>query len=177
MQEILAAPSPYGLIKEADGLIAKVEAVNAALVCQRRTEALAKIDEQIAEVSQALAAIPGDAALKAACLRPLETLRGQVETQASLAHIAQAGQEALALADVALTQIEAAQAAAAAKPMATTPTTLPPAPPVKPRRIVKPAELVASPYLETIEDVNVFLDQLRRQLEAAIASGQRIQIR
>jgi len=176
MQEILAAPSPYGLIKEADGLIATVEAVNAALVCQRRTEALAKIDGQIAEVSRALAAMPGDAALKAACLRPLETLRGQVQTQERLAHVAQAGQEAQALADAALTQIEAALTAGAAKPAATT-TTAPPAPPVKPRRIVKPADLVASPYLETIDDVNAFLDQLRRQLEAAIASGQRIQIR
>ena len=97
MQEILAAPSPYGLIKEADGLIAKVETVNAELVSQRRADAVAKIDGQVAEVSRELAAMPGDAALKAACLRPLETLRGQIERQDSLAHIGQAGQEALAL--------------------------------------------------------------------------------
>ena len=32
MQEILAAPSPYGLIKEAEGLITTVGTVNTALV-------------------------------------------------------------------------------------------------------------------------------------------------
>ena len=50
MQEILTAPCPYGLIKEADGLIAQVETVNTALVCRAASEALAKID-RFAEVS------------------------------------------------------------------------------------------------------------------------------
>ena len=36
MQEILQAPSPYGIIKEAEGLIGTVEAVNTALVTERR---------------------------------------------------------------------------------------------------------------------------------------------
>ena len=44
MQEILSAPSPYGLIKEAEDLITTVSAVNSSLLTGRRTQAIAKID-------------------------------------------------------------------------------------------------------------------------------------
>ena len=37
MGEILKAPSPYGMLHEVDGLIHTVEAVNSALVSERRT--------------------------------------------------------------------------------------------------------------------------------------------
>ena len=53
----------------------------------------------------------------------------------------------------------------------------PPPPVVKKQRVVKPAELVKTTYLETSDDVNGFLDDLRQELEKAIASNERIQIR
>jgi hypothetical protein len=48
---------------------------------------------------------------------------------------------------------------------------------VKSRKEIKPSTLVPSTYLETPEDINSFLEALRRQLEEAIANGERIQIR
>src|SRR5207253_5627522 len=48
MQEILLAKSPYGLIKEAEGLIQTVDAVNLALLASRRQQAIAKVDSYIA---------------------------------------------------------------------------------------------------------------------------------
>ena len=36
IKEILSAPSRYDLVHEADGLIAKVETINAAIVAKRR---------------------------------------------------------------------------------------------------------------------------------------------
>jgi hypothetical protein len=36
---------------------------------------------------------------------------------------------------------------------------------------------VSSRYLETLDDVNSFLDKLRGELEQAIANNERIQIR
>jgi hypothetical protein len=53
----------------------------------------------------------------------------------------------------------------------------PPTPVVKKQRVVKPAELVRTTYLETSDDVNGFLDALRQELEKAIANNERIQIR
>ena len=48
---------------------------------------------------------------------------------------------------------------------------------VKPRCVVKPTDLVATPYLETSYDIERFLKELREMLEAAIKIGQRIKIR
>ena len=90
MQDILAAASPYGLIKEADALISTVEGVNAALLSGRRTQALAKIDAHLATLDRDLAAARGDSSLRAACLQPLETLQERVRKEGSLAHITQA---------------------------------------------------------------------------------------
>ena len=45
------------------------------------------------------------------------------------------------------------------------------------QRVVKPANLVKTTYLETSGDVNDFLDTLRQELEKAIDNNERIQIR
>ena len=52
-----------------------------------------------------------------------------------------------------------------------------PHPVVKKQRVVKPADLVKTTYLETSDDVNGFLNTLRQELEKAIARNERIQIR
>jgi acetolactate synthase regulatory subunit len=177
MQEILQAPSPYGIIKEAEGLVATVEAVNTTLVMRRRGEALAKIAQSLAEVNKELDASQADASLRTVCLRPLETLRRQVEHQESVAHISQAEQEAVQAADAAMAKIEEAAKKPTPQPAGTNPPPGPPKPAVKPRCVVKPADLVTTSYLETSDDVNQFIGQLRKRLDQAIASGQRIQIR
>jgi hypothetical protein len=48
---------------------------------------------------------------------------------------------------------------------------------VKKQRIVKPADLAKTTYLETTADVDAFLLALRKALEAAIAQNERIEIR
>jgi cell division septum initiation protein DivIVA len=179
MQEILQAASPYGIIKEAEGLIGKVEAVNTSLVSQCRTEALAKIDKLIAEVTKDLDTAEADEALRSTCLRPLNSLRGQVEKQESVAHITQAEQVAIKTSDVAMTAIDEAVKKKQAQPEPTDggPPLAEKHPRVKARCVIKPAELMSSSYLVTMDDVNQFVDQLRQRLEQAIASGERIQIR
>lgn len=54
----------------------------------------------------------------------------------------------------------------------------PPAKPaVKKQRVIRPAEMVKTTYLETQDDVDGFLDALGRELEKALAKNERIQIR
>ena len=60
--EILNAPSPYGLIREADGLITTVDTVNTVLVNERRQRAAAQIDEHLATLQQDIATAKGDRA-------------------------------------------------------------------------------------------------------------------
>jgi O-acetyl-ADP-ribose deacetylase (regulator of RNase III) len=52
-----------------------------------------------------------------------------------------------------------------------------PKPVLKPRRIIKPAELVETAYIETPEAANDFADKLRDQLLEAIKNGERVEIR
>ena len=180
MQEILSARSPYGLIKEADALINTVNAVNSSLLTGRRTQAIAKIDAHIATLNKDLAAAHGEASLRAACLKPLEALREQVQKEESLAHITQAEVEAVKEFDAAVGRIEEFLRKLAEqknpKDDGAGKVTTPP-PVVKKQRIVKPADIVKTTYLETSDDVNGFLDALRKELEQAIANNERIQIR
>jgi hypothetical protein len=104
----------------------------------------------------------------------LQTLRGQVEREESLAHIAQAAGDVEQLADAALARVEQARKSAAGNGAAGGTAT---ATAVKARRVIKPADVVKKTYLETAEEVEEFLGDLRRQLEAALAANERIQIR
>jgi nucleoid DNA-binding protein len=173
MREILSAPSPYQLVHEAEGLISTVDAVNTGIVTTRRREAVARIGELHSQVAEEVETAGDDAGLRQACLAPLESLRSSVERQESVAHISQAVQEAAHAVDAALAKIdEFLQNKQEEKKGDAEPPVV-----VKPRKEIKPSTLVQSTYLETQEDINNFLEALRRQLEEAIANGERVQIR
>ena len=172
MSEILAAPSPYGLVKEAEGLIRTVSEVNEELLSARRAQALATIAEQTASVSTEVSTAGGDEPLKTTCLTPLKNLANQVSTHDSLAHIDQAESEAVRLKDEVLDQVERYLARKAEEGKAGQDK-----PVVKPRRVVSPGKFVKSSYLESKADVDAFLDDLRKELTDALAKNERIEIR
>ena len=172
MSEILSAANPYGLLKEAEGLIGTVNEVNEGLLYERRARALARITEQSASVNAEVSTGGGDESLKTMCITPLEELAKQVSTHESLAHIGQAEAEAVRLKDEALDQVERYLARKAEEGRA-----VPDKPEVKPRRVVFPGKLVKSSYLESQADVNAFLGDLRKELTDALARNERIEIR
>ena len=172
MGEILAAPSPYELVKEAEGLIRTVSVVNEELLSARQAQALATIAEQIASVSAEVSTAGGDESLKTMCLTPLEDLANQVSTHESLAHIDQAESEGVRLKDEALTRVERYLARKAEEGKTVQDKLV-----VRPRRVVSPVKLVKLPYLESQADVDAFLEDLRRELTDALARNQRIEIR
>lgn len=176
MGEILTAPSPYGLIKEAEGLITTVETVNTVLVIERRQRAAKRIDEHIATLAKDIATAKGDGGLQAACLRPLEALRRQVASEESLAHIAQAETEARTAFDAATLRIEEYQEDYVKRSGEVIPEKGN-GPAIKKQRIIEPAKLAKTAYIETLDEVNTFLDTLRQELEHAIEQNERIQIR
>ena len=175
MKEILAAPAPYGLLKDTDTLVTTVDAINSALLTGRRKQAVGKIDGPYATLTKEIATVHGDAALRVSCLKPLELLKQQVGQEESLAHITQAEAEAIKEFDAAIARIEDFVKKTAAKPP--TKGTATPPPVVKKQRVIKASELMKTTYLETPEDVNAFLDALRQELQKALAQGERIQIR
>ena len=148
MGEVLAAPSPYELVKEAEELIRTVSEVNEELLSERRVQVLATIAEQTASVRAEVSTAGGDESFKTTCLTPLENLAKRVATHESLAHIGQAASEAVRLKDKALTRVEhyLARKAEEGKEEQDKPV-------VRPRRVISPVKLVKLPYLETQIDV------------------------
>jgi hypothetical protein len=179
MHDILAAPSPYGLIHEAVGLITTVEGVNAALLSQHRTTTCQKIDDIMTTLTRDIAAAQGDDALRSVCLGPLVKLCAQVKGEASIAHIVQAEQQALTLLDTAQGHIQVFVRKGAEPPASaiTSPAPVPPQPVVKKVHPLRPAALVKTTYLETQQDADKFLDALKRELGQALARGERVHIR
>jgi hypothetical protein len=172
MQEILSASSPYGIIKEAEGLITTVDGVNKQLVADRRAAAVKVIDGLKEQIEKDVHAAGGDDSLKTACLSGLNAICRQVDSQESLAHIAQAEREAQRAFDAAMKKIEewaVGRGQGAGKSGQSQPT-------IKPRIVVAPAMLVQTTYLETQDDIDRFLGRLRHQLEEAIHNGHRIHI-
>ena len=172
MGEILAAPSPYELVKEAEGLILTVSEVNEELLSERRVQVLATIAEQTASVRAEVSTAGGDESFKTTCLTPLENLAQRVTTHDSLAHIGQSESEAVRLKDEALTRVEQYLARKAEESKAEQNK-----PVVKLRRVVSPGKFVKSSYLESQDDVDAFLEDLRKELADALATNARIEIR
>jgi hypothetical protein len=174
MSEILDAASPYGMVKEADALIQKAEAIDTDLVAQHREQAQSAIDDQFARVEMELDAAKASSDLRNDCLLPLQSLKRQIASQTSIAHIDQAALGAVDLADEAFRRIESAAKRQAEKSGGIG--EVPPKPYVK-RRVVKAAALAPKALLETKEDIDAYLDKLRRALEAVIGAGERVEIR
>ena len=170
MQEILTAPSPYGLIREVDNLITTVSGINTTLVDEQRKQVRAKLDGHLQTLTNDLEAAQMDAGFRATCLQSLEQIRHQVETEESLAHLSQCAAEALKAYDAGVQRIEAFVRPEATEPIA-------PKPALKKQRVVEPAKLTKAAYLETKEDVQSFIETLRQELDAAIENNERIQIR
>ena len=194
VQAILRDPRPYGRIKESAALIATLRAANEAVIAERRVDALAKVDPQIETIRHDLAEIGVDADFSNQCLKPLQDIRKRIEGETrtgQLTNLVTEAEEAAEVAHSAMeTAVEAAKKAAAApapKPEPYTvkePTSAPftPAPKVKapenfkPRRQISAKLPASKPYLETRQDVDEYLADLRQKLEDAIASNSRIEI-
>ncbi|MEO5331197.1 MAG: BREX system P-loop protein BrxC [Magnetococcus sp. YQC-5] len=177
MEEILRAPAPYGMIKEGDGLIQTVAAINTRLLTERRDHALARIDERILAVKQEMENMYTTPALSNQCLLPLQTVRANLLAEGSIAHILQYQEEALEAFDEAIRTLEEASGRRPPQPdglivggkvgnLA-----------IRKWRVIRPKDLAKKSSLENQADVDAFLTALREKLEEAIQNDERIEIR
>lgn len=166
MKEILAAPRPYNLLREAAGLSHTAQSVNEHLVQEARGPAIAAIKALLDSVKGDLDKVSADAALRDKASGELNRLLASAERQQSIAHIAQARQAADGAYDRALQTIEQAQKETDPDPAR-----------MKPRYVVEARSLWSGGFIETSDDVERYLSALRVELEAAIADGKRVQIK
>jgi hypothetical protein len=187
IDSILSTEKPYGMIKDTNTLIGRVEQVNNALVSKRREHAISNVDSYISKVKAELDEVGATPELRNQCLHPIQTIRSEIEAEESIAHIFQMQVAARDAADEGFLAIEqAAKMEAPASPGgdAQTPKaepgvepTIKKVPAKKRRIIVKPSRIVGTTYLETKEEVDAFMGELRKELEKAIANNERVEIR
>ena len=174
MVEILKTPSPYGLIKEVDPLIQRIDAVYAALLARQREKATTTIDDLADRLKGELEKAGEGSPLGATLIEPLHNLKRQVEQQASVPHIAQAVHEAERAYDAAIERLAQRQNRQEKQDSGEGHATVEPA--YRAIEKVYPARLTKGP-LENEDEVRVFLEALRIALETALAENKRVEIR
>ena len=88
LQSIASAESPYGLLHKVAGLVSTVEGINEAILTEKRTHALqrveAKIQQLAGEIEKSGIASPE---LSNKLLRPLQLIKADLETETSISGI------------------------------------------------------------------------------------------
>ena len=166
MSQILSAPSPYGMLKDVNDLVSKVDAVNNALIDTKRESAVQEVENKINQVSTLLKDYKADPDFSNKSLYPLQEIKKKILTEYSIPQIiTYSVNDAQELFEEALESIEDAF-----KPQKD------PGQKAKPIKIIKPANLKQKAYLETVEDVNDFVDKVKDALLEAVNNNIRIRI-
>lgn len=174
MQMILAHLEPYPLIKEVAGLISAVQTVNDSALGLRRVQVLGRVNTFLSEVTTALGQVEATSELRHASLAPLQSLRSSVNTDLSIPSILQAARIAEDLKDDAL---EAIEKFAKAK-QATAPNGPVPTPIFRKPRVVRIVDLKKTPgFLDSREDVDRFIADLKAVCDDALAANEPIDLR
>jgi len=166
MREILKAPSPYRLISEIDVLIKTVNDINKKLLEEYRKDAISIIDKLLDDLSKEADKVKQDKTFVAEICEPLTMLRKGTETQESIAHIKQIGDRANDVFDV---QIKRLIDLSSKDNKGKKPT-------VKKIQEIRVGHVAKKAYLETEDDVEEFLHGLKKEIDEAIKSGNRIRI-
>lgn len=201
LEKIRETPAPYGQVNRIEPLLAVVDLVNQEIVGEKRSHALNKIDEKINAVKAELTLVSADADLSNKVLRPLQVLRGNLERENSIPQIFYMQSQAAELMDDAVTSIfrehearrvaaekEAARVAVVTTGTSTdskvdTESTSSATPTVAPQVTIKPTATVRAasfsggkPYLETTQEVDAYVNELREKLLKLINDGQRVRV-
>ncbi|WP_449123962.1 BREX system P-loop protein BrxC [Pseudomonas viridiflava] len=199
--------TPYGQLHQVTTLVETVEAINAAILTEKRQHALVRVDEKITQLQTEIAKSGIETAeLSNRLLRPIQLVKADLETETSIANIymlqTQTSDERLhdgvfelerAIQAEAERQqkiqqehAKAAQAANSANGVKEdrAPALVPVSKPVAPPKPV--VEVVATSvfnklgnglYLESQNDIDRFIEALKGELESAIQQDKRIRIR
>lgn len=167
IDQILAAPAPYAMLRESESLIAIVDAANGRLIAARREHAAALVDDKIAAVKKLLEAIGADGDASNKSLMPLQQIKKRIAQEESVQAIYyEQSANAPAAYDAALEIIEEYERKQKGANL----------PPAKPVVVVRPAALITQSYLENADDIERFLSELRTRLEAVLRDNARIRI-
>lgn len=165
MDQILAAPRPYGMLKEVDTLIAEIQKVNDVLVENRREYAIEEVDKFIGQISEALEGYKAAPELRNKALKAIQDIKKQLQQEQNIPGMFYHQNMAKEQLE---TAIELIENEAGKKPKGGA------AP--KPVKFIKPSVIAAKNYIETEEDIEEFLKALKKELIEALKTNSKIRI-
>ncbi|MEF2549938.1 BREX system P-loop protein BrxC [Aurantimonas sp. A2-1-M11] len=189
IRDILALEAPYSRIREGAALIATVSEANRVALERRRGHAFGIIDPLIESIMVELDQVQAAPDLRNSALYEIQSIRKRVENSPSISAIFMAQTEARDAYDEAFEKISRAVAVIKEqiKPREKVRVDVPrdgpvaPMPPpvvFKQKRVVQPAQLAkAGDYIESREQVDEFLNLLRKVLTDAVSKNERVEIR
>ncbi len=165
LEDIVSAKSPYSMLKEVGTLVATVEVFNEKRVAEKQKSAMDEIDNKIKQTSKMLNEKGADDHFKNKTLLPLQNFKKKIETEFSIPQISYSVNESQEMFEVALENIEEKFRPAAG-----------PEKSIKKTTIIKPADFKQKAYLDTEEDVTVFIEAVKSELLKAINDNLRIRV-
>jgi len=207
LHNLYQSESPYDQLHRVAEWVEQVEAVNTALLNEKRSHALERVEEGISQLQSEIHKSGMETPeLSNRLLRPLQLVKSEIETETSIANIyllqtetaRDRLDEALYDLEVAIqAEIERQEREAAAREDAApatppkdindeAPVFVPPAPqkPVaRPRPIVEVSatsvfnKVSSGIYLESSEDIDRFVEALREELQSAVEQDKRVRLR
>ena len=160
LKSILIDPRPYARIPEANRLVATLTKANEAVLTEERKRAEASIAEIQQSLESAIANLPDETAQE--IQKPLVALRQTVEGESMTSNLLEVRQHATKIYNKIIDELRQE-----AEDQGT-----PPPPTVKPIRTVRPKART----LETVEEVDIYLADLKQQILAAISEGAKVQV-
>ena len=181
LKSIYNSETPYGQIRQVNGLIEQLREINNRLLDEKRSHAVEKIDERIRQVTQELDVVKAPDGLRNSTLRPLqESIRRIGETVAIYQVLTDQSeskdQEEQAYEAINLyIKQQRSQSHSNSSP---SDNKEPAAPAAKKITTIRPATVAGEGVLmiETQEEVEQYLQQLKERLTRAIDAGERVRI-
>ena len=164
LEEIHVAPSPYGMLHEISGLVTAVKTVNDKLVQDARDKAIFAIDKKITQLGKLLDVASASADLRNKALYGLQDPKKQLQNDVSIPNIAYTTGEVEEIYETAVELIENESGGDTAEI------------PKKIVKIIRPASLSSKTYLETEEDVDEFVNSMKKEIIKAVQDNKRVRI-
>lgn len=164
MRDILGAPAPYGIIREATSLIQKVDQANDKLLADARdkaSKAISTLAERFLKEAQGIKALPKDIERTS---RAYTAVGERLESDESIANINRLADEAKNIFVAEMNSLVKTVPKDSGSPQ------------VREVQIIHVRNEASKPYLESDTDVDDFIEKLSGKLKKAIKDGKRIRV-
>lgn len=160
---IREAPEPYGMIKDVNGLISKIDKINADVVKAKRKAALKEIEGKINETIDILDNKKIDDNFKNKILKPMQDIKLSVESEESIPAITYNIGEIDSLVDTAIIQVNEHLGEKVGDENIEIQT-------------FKPSSYATKTFIETEDDVDDYLKELKERLLEVLSKKKKIRL-